>query len=139
MVTTIHHQVVTRGQGDAHDITEAVANAVRESTMTSGVATVTSGVGGAGDSAAPEQAESAIDSAAMPRATALRIIYFPKIWPGPPLAIRLTYWPQAFPSRLHFRLRTYVRMWASSTASGLVELRGIEPLTSAVRLQRSPI
>ena len=40
MVTTIHHQVVTRGQGDAHDITEAVANAVRESTVTSGVATV---------------------------------------------------------------------------------------------------
>jgi len=40
VVATIQHQIVTRGQGDAHDITTAVSNAVSGSKITSGVATI---------------------------------------------------------------------------------------------------
>jgi secondary thiamine-phosphate synthase enzyme len=40
MVTTTHHHVSTRGQGDAHDLTEAVSAAVAESGMAAGVVTV---------------------------------------------------------------------------------------------------
>lgn len=40
MIATSTHHVSTRGQGDAHDITDAVANAVRESNMANGAATV---------------------------------------------------------------------------------------------------
>jgi secondary thiamine-phosphate synthase enzyme len=40
MVTTIRHHVSTRGQGDAHDLTEAVSAAVAESGLAAGVVTV---------------------------------------------------------------------------------------------------
>ena len=40
MVTTTRHHVSTRGQGDAHDLTEAVSAAVAESGMAAGVVTV---------------------------------------------------------------------------------------------------
>ena len=40
MVHTHNFRVVTRGQGDAHDITRRVAGAVEASTLTSGIATV---------------------------------------------------------------------------------------------------
>ena len=40
MVKTHRHAVVTRGQGDAHDLTPAVAAAVRDSGIRSGVVTV---------------------------------------------------------------------------------------------------
>lgn len=36
--TTRKHQVATKGQGDAHDVTRAVANAVAASGITSGIA-----------------------------------------------------------------------------------------------------
>jgi hypothetical protein len=36
-------------------------------------------------------------------------------------------------------LRWIAQFWRIAAVFGLVELRGIEPLTSAVRLQRSPI
>ena len=39
-VTTKKFQVATKGQGDAHDVTEATAGAVRESGLNTGVATV---------------------------------------------------------------------------------------------------
>lgn len=39
MVVTVTHELHTRGQGDAHDITGAVAAAVRESGIRSGIAT----------------------------------------------------------------------------------------------------
>jgi secondary thiamine-phosphate synthase enzyme len=40
VVATHKHQISTKGQNDAHDITDLVANAVLESGATSGVATV---------------------------------------------------------------------------------------------------
>lgn len=40
MVTTVRRRVRTAGQGDVHDVTEAVAAAVSASGMTAGVATV---------------------------------------------------------------------------------------------------
>jgi secondary thiamine-phosphate synthase enzyme len=40
MVATIRHHVSTRGQGDAHDLTEAVTAAVTESGIAAGVVTV---------------------------------------------------------------------------------------------------
>jgi len=40
MIATHRHDVPTRGQGDAHDITGAVAAAVTESTCAAGIATV---------------------------------------------------------------------------------------------------
>jgi secondary thiamine-phosphate synthase enzyme len=40
MVSTHRKQIATRGQGDAHDVTDAVAAAVRESAVTSGLVTV---------------------------------------------------------------------------------------------------
>jgi secondary thiamine-phosphate synthase enzyme len=40
VVATYRHSVATRGQSDAHDITEIVARAVRESTPVAGVVTV---------------------------------------------------------------------------------------------------
>jgi secondary thiamine-phosphate synthase enzyme len=40
MVVTRRHEVNTRGQGDAHDITSAVAQAVANSGLRSGIATV---------------------------------------------------------------------------------------------------
>ena len=40
MVATYRHHVTTRGQGDAHDITDAVARAVAESDIRAGTATV---------------------------------------------------------------------------------------------------
>jgi secondary thiamine-phosphate synthase enzyme len=40
MVTTTRHHVSTRGQGDAHDLTEAVSAAVTQSAMAAGVVTV---------------------------------------------------------------------------------------------------
>jgi secondary thiamine-phosphate synthase enzyme len=40
MVVTRRNEVVTRGQGDAHDVTALVASAVVESTLTAGIATV---------------------------------------------------------------------------------------------------
>ena len=40
MVITHRHQIATRGQGDAHDLTEIVARAVRESGVASGTVTV---------------------------------------------------------------------------------------------------
>ena len=39
-VRTQTHQVSTRGQGDAHDLTETVASAVRECGLRSGIAVV---------------------------------------------------------------------------------------------------
>ena len=39
MITTTQHHLQTTGQGDAHDITEAVARAVSESGLSSGIAT----------------------------------------------------------------------------------------------------
>ena len=40
MIQTHRHSVRTRGQGDAHDITDAVAAAVREAGLANGIATV---------------------------------------------------------------------------------------------------
>jgi len=40
MVVTERRQVATRGQGDSHDITDAVAAAVAQSKCTAGIATV---------------------------------------------------------------------------------------------------
>lgn len=40
MVVTSKHHVQTRGQGDAHDVTDAVATAVRDSGAASGTVTV---------------------------------------------------------------------------------------------------
>jgi secondary thiamine-phosphate synthase enzyme len=40
MVVTRRNEVATRGQGDAHDVTDLVASAVAESTLTAGIATV---------------------------------------------------------------------------------------------------
>lgn len=40
MITTHTHDVSTRGQGDAQDLTTIVANAVAGSTLTTGVATI---------------------------------------------------------------------------------------------------
>jgi secondary thiamine-phosphate synthase enzyme len=40
MVGTFRREIPTRGQGDAHDITDLVAAAVEESTCTAGIATV---------------------------------------------------------------------------------------------------
>lgn len=40
MVATHSHEISTKGQGDAHDITPAVARAVAQSGMRAGVATV---------------------------------------------------------------------------------------------------
>jgi secondary thiamine-phosphate synthase enzyme len=40
MVFTDKHQVSTNGQGDAHDLTEVVAGAVRKSGIEAGIATV---------------------------------------------------------------------------------------------------
>ena len=40
MVETHRHQISTKGQGDAHDVTHAVARAVSESGIRSGVVTV---------------------------------------------------------------------------------------------------
>ena len=40
MVETHTHQISTKGQGDAHDVTSAVAQAVSESGIRSGVVTV---------------------------------------------------------------------------------------------------
>ena len=40
MVATHVHEVSTKGQGDAHDVTEAVARAVTESGIRAGIATV---------------------------------------------------------------------------------------------------
>jgi secondary thiamine-phosphate synthase enzyme len=40
MVVTHRNEVATRGQGDAHDVTDLVASAVAESTLTAGIATV---------------------------------------------------------------------------------------------------
>jgi secondary thiamine-phosphate synthase enzyme len=40
MVTTTRHHISTRGQGDAHDLTEAVSGAVTESGVTAGLVTV---------------------------------------------------------------------------------------------------
>ena len=40
MVVTIRKEVSTRGQGDAHDLTDAVAAAVADSKIAAGVATV---------------------------------------------------------------------------------------------------
>jgi secondary thiamine-phosphate synthase enzyme len=40
VVDTYRHSVATRGQSDAHDITEIVARAVRDSTRAAGVVTV---------------------------------------------------------------------------------------------------
>jgi secondary thiamine-phosphate synthase enzyme len=40
MVTTYRHELKTKGQGDAHDITAAVSRSVAESELRAGVATV---------------------------------------------------------------------------------------------------
>ena len=40
MVVTRKREISTRGQGDAHDLTEAVAAAVADSKITAGIATV---------------------------------------------------------------------------------------------------
>jgi secondary thiamine-phosphate synthase enzyme len=40
MVATRKHEIATRGQGDAHDVTADVARAVAESGIRSGIATV---------------------------------------------------------------------------------------------------
>jgi len=40
MVSTHTHEISTRGQGDAHDVTRAVARAVSESGIGSGIVTV---------------------------------------------------------------------------------------------------
>lgn len=40
MVSTHKHRIRTRGQGDAHDLTTVVADAVRESDLRAGTATV---------------------------------------------------------------------------------------------------
>ena len=40
MVATYRHELKTRGQGDAHDITAAVSRSVAESELRAGVATV---------------------------------------------------------------------------------------------------
>jgi secondary thiamine-phosphate synthase enzyme len=39
MVATVKHQVATRGQGDAHDLTSLVADAVAGSPIANGIAT----------------------------------------------------------------------------------------------------
>ena len=40
MVATYRREIVTRGQGDAHDVTDLVAKAVAESGCTAGIVTV---------------------------------------------------------------------------------------------------
>ncbi len=40
MVSTHKHRIATRGQGDAHDVTQVVADAVRESGLRAGTATI---------------------------------------------------------------------------------------------------
>ena len=40
MVATHSHEITTKGQGDAHDVTPAVARAVAESGVRAGIATV---------------------------------------------------------------------------------------------------
>jgi secondary thiamine-phosphate synthase enzyme len=40
VVATHKHQISTKGQNDAHDVTDLVANAIQKSGATSGVATV---------------------------------------------------------------------------------------------------
>ena len=40
MVLTRRYDVATRGQGDAHDVTDRVAAAITESSLTAGIATV---------------------------------------------------------------------------------------------------
>jgi secondary thiamine-phosphate synthase enzyme len=40
VITTHTHEVSTKGQGDAHDVTDAVARAVAESGIRSGIVTV---------------------------------------------------------------------------------------------------
>ncbi|MGH9312811.1 MAG: secondary thiamine-phosphate synthase enzyme YjbQ [Vicinamibacterales bacterium] len=40
MVTTTRHHISTRGQGDAHDLTEAASAAVAESGVTAGLVTI---------------------------------------------------------------------------------------------------
>jgi len=40
MVVTVHRDIPTRGQGDAHDITDLVSAAVAESSCASGIVTV---------------------------------------------------------------------------------------------------
>jgi secondary thiamine-phosphate synthase enzyme len=40
MVATHRHEVTTRGQGDAHDLTDLVASAVARSNITAGIVTV---------------------------------------------------------------------------------------------------
>jgi secondary thiamine-phosphate synthase enzyme len=40
MVATNRHEITTRGQGDAHDLTDLVASAVMRSSITAGVVTV---------------------------------------------------------------------------------------------------
>jgi secondary thiamine-phosphate synthase enzyme len=40
MVTTLRHEISTKGQGDAHDVTVPVARAVAESGLRDGVVTV---------------------------------------------------------------------------------------------------
>jgi secondary thiamine-phosphate synthase enzyme len=39
MVATVRHTITTRGQGDAHDVTTAVAQAVADSRIVNGIAT----------------------------------------------------------------------------------------------------
>ncbi len=40
MVATTRHEIATRGQGDAHDLTEVVASALTRSGLTAGIATI---------------------------------------------------------------------------------------------------
>jgi secondary thiamine-phosphate synthase enzyme len=40
MIATVRHQVATSGQGDAHDMTSRVADAIADSGLTSGIVTV---------------------------------------------------------------------------------------------------
>jgi secondary thiamine-phosphate synthase enzyme len=40
MVATQRHEVTTRGQGDAHDLTDLVASALARSSLTAGIVTV---------------------------------------------------------------------------------------------------
>jgi secondary thiamine-phosphate synthase enzyme len=40
MVATIRHEIATRGQGDAHDLTDVAAAALTRSGLTAGVATI---------------------------------------------------------------------------------------------------
>ena len=40
MVATLRREILTRGQGDAHDVTDLVASAVADSGLAAGIATV---------------------------------------------------------------------------------------------------